>query len=224
MKSLLTSFFALLSVACFAVDKIHVIDVIVLDYPPYSSPTLPSYGSSFSLLSQYANSHFRIKIKPFFVPPARANRLIKDGNWCLSFYPPGENNESARFVPLSNDMVKIGFYRLLKAGRFHWKTLSELRGKIVAVLRSNETGKMHKGFIDSGLQLVYVESVKQGIQLVLKGRVDYAFGDSLALLETELTEAQKKTLQFSESAVHQARIVFFYNIQCADNIFNLIEK
>jgi len=224
MRSLITLMLILLSAACFAIEEKQEIDVIAVDYPPYTSPTLPSYGSNFSLLSEYAKSHFRISIKPFFLPPARANRLIKDGNWCISFYPPNENNKSARFVALSSDNVSIGFYRLQQQGQFKWQSLNELNGKMVALLRSNHIGKMHEHFINAGIQLVYVESVEQGLRQVLKGRVDYAFGDELALLEAQLSEAQRQKLQFSESVVHKAKIGFFYNTECKNRLFNTTEK
>lgn len=214
--------FLLLSLICFSSfsgnERIKV-DVIAVDYPPYTSPQLLGYGSNFSLLSQYAQSHLRVSLTPLFLPPARANRVINDGHWCMSFYPPRKDNKFARFVPLSDSIVKMGFYRLRKKDSFHWTDLKELSGKIVALLRPNVIGKMHQGFIDAGLQIVYVESVEQGLHLVLKNRVDYAFGDSLVLSDSNLSDVQMKKLQFSESSVYDAKIGFFYNIKCQEKIF-----
>ncbi|WP_157826702.1 hypothetical protein [Colwellia sp. 12G3] len=195
------------------------VDVIAVDYPPYTSLKLPGYGSSFSLLSQYAQSHFSVTPIPLFLPPARANRVIKDGHWCLSFYPPKKDDKYARFVSLSDSIVKIGFYRLRKNERFKWAELKELKGKIVALLRPNVIGIMHQSFLDAGMQMVYVESIEQGLQLVLKNRVDYAFGDNLVLSESGLSDDQQLRLQFSESSVHNAKIGFFYNIECEQKLF-----
>ena len=219
MKSLFSLFLSLLWLSsCYANERLNI-DVIAVNYPPYTSPNAADYGSSFSLLSKYAQSHFRVSITPLFLPPARANRVIKDGGWCLSFYPPSNDNKLSRFVPLSDDIVSIGLYRLKKQDRFHWSKLEELSGKVVALLRSNVIGKMHQRFIDAGIELVYVESIEQGLQMVLKDRVDYAFGDNLALPETSFSEDEKSKLQFSESSFYSTKIGFFYNSECENTLF-----
>ena len=226
MKSLTLLAFALLALAlltcsCLAADEQQSINVIAVNYPPYTSPKLADYGSTFSLLNKYAQIHFRVAISPSFLPPARAHRVIKNGAWCLSLYPPAEENTASRFVALSNDVVSLGFYRLQKTGVFRWQSLNELSGKIVALLRTSAVGQMHQRFLDAGLTLVYVESVEQGLNLVLKERVDYAFGDNLALSESLLSAAQRQKLQFSESKVYQAKIGFFYNIDCEAHLYQV---
>ncbi|PKG82112.1 hypothetical protein CXF85_14515 [Colwellia sp. 75C3] len=220
MKRIIFLLLCLLCFFVFSADERLNVDVIAVDYPPYTSSKLTGDGSSFILLSKYAQSNFSVSLTPFFLPPARANRVIKDGYWCLSFYPPREGNKVARFVSLSDNVVSMGFYRLRKKEGFHWTELKELKGKIVALLRPDVIGKMHQNILDAGLQMVYVESIEQGLQLVLKNRVDYAFGDNLVLSETNLSEVQKQKLQFSESSVHEAEIGFFYNIECKDKLFN----
>jgi polar amino acid transport system substrate-binding protein len=219
MKSLTYLLLSLLWLSkAFANERLNI-DVIAINYPPYTSPSAPDYGSNFSLLSKYAKSHLRVSITPLFLPPARANRIIKDGHWCLSFYPPRNDNKLSRFVSLSDNLVSIGFYRLKKKESFQWSKLEELSGKMVAILRSNIIGKIHQSLINAGLKIVYVETIEQGLQLVLKSRVDYAFGDNLVLSETSLSEDQKRKLQFSESSFHTAKIGFFYNSKCENKLF-----
>jgi polar amino acid transport system substrate-binding protein len=219
MKSLTSILLSLLWLSSAYANERLNIDVIAVNYPPYTSPSAVDYGSSFSLLTKYAQSHLRVSLTPMFLPPARANRVIKDGHWCLSFYPPSNDNKLARFVPLSDDIVSIGFYRLKKEDRFHWAKLEELSGKMVALLRANAIGKLHQRFIDAGMQLVYVESIEQGLELVLKNRVDYAFGDNLSLPETHFSEDEKRKLQFSESSFYTTKIGFFYNSKCEERLF-----
>jgi len=219
MKSLTSLFISLLWLSSSYANERLNIDVIAVNYPPYTSPSAVDYGSSFSLLTKYAQSHFRVSLTPMFLPPARANRVIKDGHWCLSFYPPSNDNKLSRFVPLSDDIVSIGFYRLKEQDRFYWSKLEELSGKMVALLRANKVGQMHQSFIDAGIQMVYVESIEQGLQLVLKARVDYAFGDNLSLSETSFSEDEKGRLQFSESSFYTTKIGFFYNSECEDKLF-----
>ena len=202
-----------------AFDDGGAIDIIAVDYPPYTIPSLTNNGIAFSLLNNYAKKYFKAPIEPLFLPPARARRLINDGDWCVSFYPPDKTNKLSRFIPLSENVVKIGFYRLNEHEAFYWDSLDELKGKTVALLRANKIGQMHQSFINAGLILVYVESIGQGLQMVLKGRVDYAFGDNLALSGNNLTASQRKQLQFSKTTVHQAQIGFFYNSQCEERLF-----
>lgn len=224
MKSLSLLLLCLISFFCLSDDVKPNVDVIAVDYPPYTSPKSPNNGSSFYLLDKYAKLHFRVSLSPLFLPPARANLLIKKGQWCLSFYPPVEDNNLSRFVPLSDDTVSLGLYRLKESTRFYWKDLNDLRGKIVALLRPKTIGKMHQVFLSAGIQLVYVESIDQGLQLVLKKRVDYAFGDNLALAEAQLSTIQKQQLQFSQTVVHTAKIGFYYNIQCEEQLFSLAQQ
>jgi polar amino acid transport system substrate-binding protein len=219
MQRIVFLLLCLLSFSSLSANERLNIDVIAVDYPPYSSPKLPDYGSSFSLLNKYAQSNFRMSVKPLFLPPARANKIIQDGHWCLSFYPPAADNDFSRFVPLSDSIVSIGFYRLRQQERFYWTELNELSGKTVTLLRTNTINKLHQRFLDAGLKVVYVESIAQGLKLVLKNRVDYAFGDNLVVTKIQLSETQRQKLQFSESAVHEAKVGFFYNIKCEDKLF-----
>lgn len=223
MKSFLL-LFVLLGTSCFAATEKQAVDVIAIDYPPYTSPDSPGYGSSFVLLTKYAQSHLRVSLKPKFLPPARANLLIKEKSWCLSFYPPSEESTTARFVSLSANTVRLGLYRLTRAEPFQWQSLNELKGKMVALLRPKSMGKLQHSLIDAGLELVYVESVSQGLQLVLKQRVDYAFGDDLILSSSGLSKVQKQKLQFSQSAIHEAKVGFFYNLACESTLFDVDEK
>ena len=199
------------------------VDVIAVEYPPYTSSTEPHFGKSFELLSAYAQKHFHLPITPMFLPPARANRIVKESNWCLTFYPPPQGHDLAKFVPLSNEIVRFGFYRLLQPGIFQWQSLNELNGKLVALLRPNVKGQLHQDLINAGINLVFVESVEQGIQLLLKRRVDYAFADNSALSQSSISDRDKSTLQFSKSSVLSANVGFFYNTQCKDRLFKNVE-
>lgn len=224
MIKLLIILLSLWGFSCFAFNEEVPVDVIAIDYPPYTTASLSDNGIAFSLLNKYAQSNFLVAVSPLFLPPARALRLIKEGNWCVSFYPPDKENDLSRFVPLSENIVQMGFYRLKKKEDFYWGSLKELSGKTVALLRANKVGEMHQSFINSGLVLVYVESIAQGLQMVLKGRVDYAFGDNLALLGNNLIKNQRAQLQFSLSTVYEAQVGFFYNTQCEERLFGLKNK
>jgi len=216
-------FLVILLSICFFISSAsaakETIDVIAIDYPPFTSKNSPDYGISFSLLSKYAKEHMQVSVLPYFLPPARAQHTITKGDWCLSFYPPSTGNELSRFIPLSDDMIQLGLYRIKASSAFTWEQLSELKGKSVALLRANTRGKMHQRFIDAGLNIVYVESVEQGIMLMLKYRVDFSFGDVSALERSTLSLIDRRKIQFSDSYISKTHIGFFYNTRCKERLF-----
>jgi len=150
-------------------------EVIAVEYPPFLTSQSKDFGANFILLKQYAETHFKVDYEPYFIPPGRAQFMIAQGEWCLSFYPPREQNKKAKFVLLSPESVKLGLYRLAQNNELNYTSLSELHGS-VAILRSNVLGHIPKKLENSGLELVHLEKIEQGIQVLLAGRVDYAFG------------------------------------------------
>jgi polar amino acid transport system substrate-binding protein len=76
----------------------ELIRVIAVEYPPFLTSESQSFGTSFILLKQYADSHLKISYEPMFVPPGRAQYIIEHGEWCMSFYPPKPHDKKARFV------------------------------------------------------------------------------------------------------------------------------
>lgn len=193
------------------------IKVIAIEYPPLLVSQSETFGSNFVLLRQYANTHFKVDYEPYFVPPRRAQLLIERGEWCISFYPPGKGNKKAKFVPLSQESVKLGLYRLTQDNEFDYESLSELNGS-VAVLRSNTTGVASSKLKDAGLELVHLDTLEQGIHMLLAGRVDYAFGDKKTATAYLGIEGTNK-LQFSEVSLHEADVGFSYNIDCEDSLY-----
>jgi len=195
----------------------ELMDVIAVEYPPFSTSQSKTFGSNFILLKQYADTHFKVGYEPYFIPPGRAQLLIEQGEWCISFYPPRKKNKKARFVLLSPEPVKLGLYRLTQNNEFNYTSLSELHGS-VAILRSNVLGSIPKKLEDAGLELVHLNKIEQGIHMLLAGRVDYAFGDNTTIKTyTEINNINK--LQFSEVSLHEAEVGFFYNIDCEESLY-----
>ena len=63
------------------------LDVVAMEYPPYTSAHMPGEGLTFiALRKQLQHSGWRIN--PVFLPPARAVRqLFNDRDWLISIYP-----------------------------------------------------------------------------------------------------------------------------------------
>lgn len=195
------------------------IDVITIEYPPFTSNYINGYGINFKLLEKYATHKFKTTYQPLFVPPARAQKLLLTNDWCMSFYPPKPNDKNAKFQPLSNEIVKLGLYRLKSNRAFEWQSLSELKNKSVALLRPSKVGLIHQQLIDAQMKLVFVETVEQGLSMLLHKRVDYAFGDNTSINQTAIGMDNKERLQFSKSSLLEAQVGFFYNTHCEHKLF-----
>ncbi len=200
----------------------EAIEVIAVEYPPFTSQEINDFGISFVYLEKYAKKNFKVAISPLFVPPARAQKIVGSQKWCLSFYPPKPGYKNAKFEPLSKDIVSFGLYRLKPSKPsepFKWQNLSELKGKYLAILRSNKNSAFYHQFSDAGLKLIFVETTEKGLSLLLHKRVDLAFGDSQMLEQNQLGKLNEGKLQLSENVIHQAQIGFFYHIDCRAKLF-----
>jgi len=198
------------------------IDVITVEYPPFTSNYVSGYGINFKLLDKYATHNFKTTFQPLFVPPARAQKLMLTNDWCLSFYPPKPNDPYAKFQPLSDEIVKLGLYRLKSHKPFKWQSLSELKNKSVALLRPTKLGPIHEQLKQAQMKLVFVETVEQGLSMLIHKRVDYAFGDNTAINQTAIGKENKEKLQFSNSSLLEAQVGFFYNSRCKHKLFTEI--
>lgn len=185
-------------------------DILAVEYPPFSSETMLSGGLVFQLLNvKLGNS---VKLKAIFVPPARAAAMIKEDNWCASFYPPTDEIVSEKW-PLTEHTVKIGLYRLKQATPFSWQHLSELTGT-VALLRTREHSPFSQQFIDAGLNVVWIEEPSQGVELLLKGRVDYSLGDDMLSNRGRTYNASWSGLQFSDTILLETPVMLYTNPKC----------
>lgn len=220
LSILLTCLYALLSTQlAFSSD---LIKVLAVEYPPFTT----SKDSDGGLVFRYLTTHPKFPGKekrflPVFVPPARANLFLKEGRFCVSFYPPESGSEAFLFFPLRADNVRLGLIRKRQTGDFAWQSLSELAGKTVAVLRNDPESLFLKQFTEAGLKLFFVDEIAQGIGMVRANRVDFAFGDDAALsyLKKEVG-ADIHDLQFSSSVLMEAPIGFYYRKTCEDRLFD----
>ncbi|NMP31728.1 amino acid ABC transporter substrate-binding protein [Thalassotalea sp. M1531] len=212
--------FGYLSLSSYSVAyaKGQHIDVIAIEYPPFVTSAQDNYGFTFQLLSDYAQKHFIQEVKPLFLPPARAQMVIQSGKWCLSFYPPVDI-EKRFFIPLSEQKVKLSLYRLREPTEFRWNSLEELKGKKVAILRSNQHGRVAKKYLEAGMKLVPVESISQGLNMLLYKRVDYWAAAEFVLDSLIVEETIRDKLQFAQTAIHEFPIGIFYNPDCAATLF-----
>lgn len=200
--------------------SVETIKVVAIEYPPFLGSDLVGYGISFAAIQRYADAHFKVRIVPDFVPPARAKRRALGEDWCISAYPADPSDSGAYFVKLLEDTIEIGLYRKRRPANlapFRWDNLSELRGSTVAILRSNVEGEFHRLLRRSGIEPIFVETPSQGFQMLLNDRIDYAQGDSLSL--STMPEVDPRDVEFSESYMFEVESGFHYRLSCAHRIF-----
>ncbi|MEQ9345030.1 MAG: hypothetical protein RIG26_01170 [Thalassospira sp.] len=193
--------------------------VLTIEYPPFLGSNLENKGIVIALMRDYAKQNMSVDIRAVFMPPARVQKMISDNNWCLTTYPPSKDNVLSRFVALSSQTLSLGLYRVRPRDQrsFEWEHLSDLRGSSVAVLRSYETSPFVTQIIAAGLHPVYVETVAQGFQLMLAGRVDYAYGDNFSV--DAIDDVSRQDIEFSKTHIAEANVGFYYNTNCAHRIF-----
>lgn len=191
------------------------LSVIAIEYPPFTSSQEEHRGLAFLFLIE-ALAGSSIVIEPRFFSPARAHKRVQEGVWCGSFYPPQRPEAQHKRVFLDDKSVRLGLYRRREPGPFIWQALSDLKGKRVAHLRALARDGIGLELQQSGVELFNTETFAQGLQLLKKGRVDYAFGDPVsgALLMEQLG-MNADAFQFSDSVFRADPVHIWLNLRCS---------
>lgn len=201
----------------FAFKNDNGVNVIAIEYPPFTTSSHPKGGIAFELLNDLT-SNKKIKWKPLFLPPNRAYKILESGDWCASFYPISGQNKFTKYK-LGKASIKLGLVRLSKPTPFIWSSLDELKGNVVVLLRTDSKSKFSIKFKNSGMNIVYVETIQAAIKMVLAQRVDIAMIDNISY--SNLKSTDKKQLQLSKSFLHETKISIFINDSCDIPLLNL---
>jgi len=113
--------------------------------------------------------------------------------------------------------VSVGLYRLTRENSFTYQSLDELSGR-VAVLRTKTISAENRALQKAGLKLIFVETVKQGVSLLLEGRVEYSIGDNTTLT-TKFGRKLSNKIQFSNTPMLKVQVGIFYNLACERKLF-----
>lgn len=190
------------------------LEVIAIDYAPFTSASMDDDGLAFNLLSD-ALSESAILVKPQFLSAARAHKMVQEGQWCASFYPPQSPIDDHRLIGLADEPIKLGLYRRRETTPFAWNSLTELAGKRVAYFRALERDGLGFEMVQAGMDIFSVETTRQGVQLLAKGRVDYAFGDQISgLILMKQLGLDSNDFQFSETAFRDLPVAIWLNLTC----------
>ena len=201
-----------LFIICFNVQATaKVIEVIAIEYPPFTSSNSANGGVAFDLLPDVLEGK-KVIWRPFFQPPKRALQSISEGKWCASFYPP--RTVAFKRYQLSERIVHLGLIRKVAPDAFKWHSLSELKGRSIALLRTSAQSQFAQQFIRAGLNISFVENVKIGVQMVKLGRVDFAFADNNLLQRLSEQGMAVTNLEFSDSVLFSTPVSVYVNPKC----------
>lgn len=194
---------------CLAAEPV---DVLAVEYPPFTSRAESNGGLAFSMLQA---AYPDLSFKPLWVPPKRAYQMMQNNQWCMSFYPAPEGI-TAQKIQLSTNQVTIGLIRLRKPEPFSWHDLIELQGNTIAVLRTGKNSKFARQFLDVGIQLIETETIQQAAELVLLQRVNIAIFDNFNF--SHLPPETREKLQFSATYLLQMPISIYTNPNCQQQL------
>jgi len=197
--------------------EVERLEVIAMDYAPFTSASSDDNGLAFKLLADALGGS--VRVQPQFLSAARAHRMVQEGEWCASFYPPQSPVDEHRLIGLADEPIKLGLYRRREATPFSWQDLSELTGKRVAYFRALERDGLGFEMTQAGMNIFSVETTRQGVQLLAKGRVDYAFGDQVsgpAIMK--LLGLDPEEFQFSETVFRDLPVGIWLNLSCPQAI------
>lgn len=196
------------------VDSGRAINVVAIEYPPYSSSAATSRGLSFETL-RHALSGSDFVIQDVFLPPARAAIYTQsDQGWLLSLFPPPAKSPHVQKIVYQRARIPYSLFRRHQTQPFRWENLNELAGGSVALTRTPNNNQSLVKYRAAGLTPVFINTLDQGIKMVLESHVDYV----LTTQETGLYYAKKldidpQKLQFAETVIQWFPYTVYLNIR-----------
>ena len=198
------------------------IDIIAIEYPPYTSPHLPENGIAFQALThalkRFPGERNELRIQPQFLPPGRASFYVSRGQWSASFYPPKQVEPGYDWIKLDGKLVELGLFRLRYTAdpaenAADWPELAAMTGKVAIGRQANPGGRGLQSVLkDSQLEFVQVDSPEQGFQLLAKGRVDYVFSEKVAgFYIAQGLSTDEVVLEFSQKPMFTTYIGLWVN-------------
>ncbi|MHA7772791.1 hypothetical protein [Roseibium sp. M-1] len=193
-----------------------VLEVIAVEYPPYTTPTRSDDGLVFHELRTWLSARkLPFTIKARFLPPARAQHAVDTGDWCVALYPPSASTPHV-YRQIGDAKIVIGLVRRKEEEPFVWSSPEEFRGKRIALLRSSTLSDFWMPFEKAGAEFTFVETMEQALGMLVRTRVDYAAADRAGLEEFRKTFPEGRELEFSEKGIQEYPLRVFLSERCRD--------
>lgn len=190
------------------------IEVIAVEYPPFTSSQMYNDGLVFELLRDYYPLPESWQYKSYFVPPARAQHIVEQNAWCISIYPPAALSDHIKFVALGGQEVKLGFAVHTNTALEQWKSVPSLEGKVVALLRAKTPTEVERMLEEKKATVLYLENVEQGVDMLYRHRVDLAFIDHITFAQLRKSHEDWHDIGFADDILRSVPVGVFYNSQC----------
>jgi polar amino acid transport system substrate-binding protein len=207
--------FSMLSFKALATPSI---DVITVEYPPFASRFMQNEGLVFELLRDHYPLPPVWSYSSYFVPPARAQHMVENESWCISLYPPRKPSDHVKFIALGGEEVKLGFAVHINSVLNKWQSAQSLEGKVVALLRSKTPSEAQLLFEEKKADILYVEQVEQGVEMLYRHRVDMAFVDHITFKQMRKEHEDWHDIEFSDDILRSVPVGVFYNSQCPHRV------
>ncbi len=82
------------------------------------------------------------------------------------------------------------------------------------MLRATITEGMQGQLKQAGAVIMPVETVEQGVNLLLKDRVDFAFTDNMSFFEKQKSQKDYAQLAFAKTPLLEVQVGVYFNTQC----------
>jgi polar amino acid transport system substrate-binding protein len=192
------------------------LDVIAVEYPPYTSSDRVDDGLVFQRLRTWlASRNLRITIKARFLPPARAQHAVNSSDWCMALYPPSDNTPHF-FKKISDTDIVMGLVRKKSSTPFFWNGPSYFKGAKIALLRTLSLPEPWLPYREAGASFVFVETMEQALNMVVKGRADYAAADSGGLEAFNRLVPADLQLELSTKSIQVFEVGVYLSARCQD--------
>jgi polar amino acid transport system substrate-binding protein len=193
-----------------------VLDVIAVEYPPYTGASLPDGGQAFRMLRELiASKNLPIIINPRFLPPARAQHAVDTTDWCIALYPPSPGT-SFVFHRIGETSLFLRLVRQKSEDAFSWDAPTYFAGKKIALLRTKSMADYWQPYKEAGAEFVFVETLEQAMNMVVRGRVNYAVANDIILEQFNSALPDNQKLQLSETTVQEFPSGVYLSARCRD--------
>ncbi|GGQ03829.1 hypothetical protein [Shewanella litoralis] len=196
---------------CIFTSQAQDIDVIAFEYPPYLTQNAADQGEA-AVLLQRAFAYSALSPTVTFVSSSAAQKQLKSNNWCLSFLPPQTPSAQHLQVILADKTIPLMLFRLAEPQVFIG---NELKNKVIAHLPISLDDRKVRSFADAGAKLQLVDTIEQGLSLLLEQKVDYVYGDQQGInFAANKLNFPAMLLQDSAMVFYQFPMAVWLNTQC----------
>lgn len=193
-----------------------VVHLTSLEWPPYSSNSLPQQGAATAIATAaFASMGYQLKVS--FFPWSRAVAFSKENNEYIGYFPEYYSAENAKSFIYSKTFASgpLGFAER-KNKSFYWNTLEELAPYQIGVVQDYiNTEKLDEMARKKQLKISTTLNDTTNLRKLMSGRVDLAVIDKNVmqyLFKTEWSLVnQRDQVQFNQKILAEKNFYLCFN-------------